>query len=69
MTHMPLQCVVCGAESAQGYLWRAFIADDPDDEESSAFVACYCPRCAAREFGPRRDPSETERRRKAKRRT
>jgi hypothetical protein len=28
---MPLQCVECGAESDQGYLWRAFIADDEDE--------------------------------------
>jgi hypothetical protein len=67
-TQMPLQCVECGAESDQGYLWRAFIADDTEVDEASPLVVCYCPRCAARQFGPRGNPSRRERRRKAKRR-
>ena len=62
---MTLQCVECGAESDQGYLWRAFIADEEDEPPE---VLCYCPACAVRQFGPKRDPSRTERRRKAKRR-
>ncbi len=42
-----LCCVECGAESEEGHGWRALLTDE---EEEPAFVAVYCPACAAREF-------------------
>lgn len=48
-----LRCQECRriaetAAEAQG--WRAYIGDDPRDDEPPE-VAVYCPSCAAREFG------------------
>ena len=54
---MKLRCEECGGttELAQG--WRAKIVEDEEDPEMDAYVVCYCPSCAQREFGesePRR---------------
>jgi hypothetical protein len=47
-----IQCVECGAESdglASG--WRAYLAEDLDEDEGEEDVVLYCPECARREFG------------------
>jgi hypothetical protein len=48
---MKLRCeeCCCTTEPARG--WRAMIVDDEDDPEMDAYVVCYCPSCAQREFG------------------
>jgi hypothetical protein len=46
-----LKCVECGAETdrlASG--WRAYVADDLDEDEPEAKVLMFCPECAEREF-------------------
>lgn len=47
---MKLRCVECGDESVRGMGWRAYVADDPRDDDA-AEIAIYCPRCSEREFG------------------
>lgn len=47
---MSLRCVDCGGESLRGIGWRAYLADDPRDEDPPE-VAILCPACAEREFG------------------
>jgi hypothetical protein len=45
-----LVCLECGCSSderAKG--WTAFLAEDPDGEESP-FIGVFCPVCAASEF-------------------
>lgn len=45
-----LRCVESWRESSRGRRWRAYLADDPRDDDPSE-VAVYCPSCAEREFG------------------
>jgi len=45
-----LRCIECGLESGSGRHWRAYLADDPRDDNPSE-VAVFCPSCADREFG------------------
>jgi hypothetical protein len=45
-----LRCVECRRESSVGFRWRAYLADDPRDDDPSQ-VAVFCPSCAEREFG------------------
>jgi len=45
-----LRCVECGLKSVSGRHWRAYLADDPRDDNPSE-VAVFCPSCADREFG------------------
>jgi len=47
---MTLRCIECRRESASGSRWRAYLADDPRDDDPPE-VALYCPSCAEREFG------------------
>ena len=47
---MILRCVECGLEGVSGRHWRAYLADDPQDDDPSE-VAVFCPSCADREFG------------------
>ena len=47
-----LRCVECGVESpglAPG--WRAYLVDEPDEDEQEQEVLMFCPECAEREFG------------------
>jgi hypothetical protein len=47
-------CEECRAEADDSALgWRGYLAFDPEDGDQPD-VAFYCPRCAAREFGPLR---------------
>jgi hypothetical protein len=45
-----LRCIECRRESSVGFRWRAYLADDPRDDDSPE-VAVFCPSCAEREFG------------------
>ena len=46
-----MRCIECGEIATPGCRgWRAFIAEDPDEDESP-FVVVYCPECWVREFG------------------
>ncbi len=47
---MILRCVECRRESSVGFRWRAYLADDPRDDDPPE-VAVFCPSCAEREFG------------------
>lgn len=47
---MTLRCIECRRESATGRHWRAYLADDPRDDDPPE-LALYCPSCAEREFG------------------
>ena len=46
---MILRCVECRRETASGRRWRAYVADDPRDDDP-AETAVFCPSCAEREF-------------------
>jgi len=49
-----LVCQECGthsSESARG--WRAYRADDVEDDADEPGVLTYCPECSEREFGLR----------------
>jgi hypothetical protein len=45
-----LRCIECRRESPTGRHWRAYLADDPRDDDPPE-VAVFCPSCAEREFG------------------
>lgn len=47
---MILRCIECGHQSATGHRWRAYLTNDPNEDEPSE-VAVFCPSCAEREFG------------------
>ncbi len=47
---MILHCIECRRESATGRHWRAYLADDPEDDDPPEVVV-LCPSCAEREFG------------------
>jgi ribosomal protein L44E len=49
---MKLRCEECGCATELARGWRAQIVEDEDDPEMDAYVVCYCPSCAQREFGP-----------------
>lgn len=45
-----LVCIECGlASDVQARHWRAYLVNSDDDGPDE--VVCYCPACAAREFG------------------
>jgi hypothetical protein len=48
---MKLRCEECGGTTDLARGWRAQIVDDEEDPEMDAYVVCYCPSCAQREFG------------------
>ena len=50
-TRMKLRCEECGCTTELARGWRAMIVDDEEDPEMDAYVVCYCPSCAQREFG------------------
>ena len=47
---MILRCIECRRETSVGCRWRAYLADDPRDDDPPE-VAVFCPSCAEREFG------------------
>jgi hypothetical protein len=46
-----MRCEECGCTTELARGWRAQIVDEEDDPEMDAYVVCYCPSCAQREFG------------------
>jgi Zn finger protein HypA/HybF involved in hydrogenase expression len=45
-----LRCAECGAESADGRGWRAYLVVGPEHDEETEEAVVFCPECAAREF-------------------
>jgi hypothetical protein len=45
-----LVCHECGFASEECTGWISHLVQDPDDPETPAEVAVYCPLCAEREF-------------------
>ena len=48
---MNLRCEECSRTTEFARGWRAKIVEDEEDPEMDAYVVCYCPACAQREFG------------------
>ena len=56
-----MRCLECGCRADDGKGWRAYLVDDPNDDEEP-YVVVYCPACAQREFGAlRSDANSLER--------
>lgn len=47
---MIVRCIECGHESSSARHSRAYLADDPRDDDPPE-LAVYCPICSEREFG------------------
>jgi hypothetical protein len=46
-----LTCAACGAESALGHRWQAYLADRTEDEQAPQ-VILVCPLCVRTGAGP-----------------